>query len=121
MSEHYRHHHRSLRDVHCDPADDATPVLSAGSTGIDAAGVIGLALACVRQGSEGNPSVPVPVMAQLDMLADRGDPACRMVRNWIMGRRTRSRSQASDPTRHRSLDHPVAAEINFGTIAGEVL
>ncbi|MDW9480471.1 hypothetical protein [Sinorhizobium meliloti] len=122
MSEHHQHHHRSLRDVHCDPADDnATSVLSAGSAGIDAAGVIGLALACVRQGSAGNPSIPVPVMAWLDALADRGDPACRMVRNWIRGRRTRPGSRGSGPTRHRSSDCPAAAEINSGTIAGEVL
>jgi hypothetical protein len=87
----------------------------------DAAIVIGLALACVRQGREGSPSVPVPVMTRLDMLADRGDQACRMVRNWIRGRRTGSRPQASGPTRHRSSDYPAAAEINSGTIAGEVL
>lgn len=87
----------------------------------DAAIVIGLALACVRQGSEGSPSVPVPVMTRLDMLADRGDPACRMVRNWIRGRRTGSRSRASGPTRHRSTESPIVAEINSGTIAAEVL
>jgi hypothetical protein len=122
MSEHHQHHHRSLRDIHCDPADDAvTPLSSADATSIDAAGVIGLALACVRQGSEGGPSVPVPVMTRLEMLADQGDPACRMVCNWISGRRTGLRSQVSAPMRHRSLDDPAAAEINSGTIAGEVL
>ncbi|RVP97128.1 hypothetical protein [Sinorhizobium meliloti] len=123
MSEHHhRHHHRSLRNVHSDPVDDnATPLSSAGVTGIDAAIVIGLALAHGRQSRGGSPSVPVPVMARLDMLADRGDPACRMVRNWIRGRRTGLHSQASGPTRHRSSDYPAAAEINSGTITGEVL
>lgn len=113
MSEHHQHHHRSLRDVHCDPADDnATSVLSAGSTGIDAASVIGLALGCVRQGREGSPSIPVPVIARLEMLADHGDPACRMVRNWIRGRRARSRSRAASPKRHGSSERPIVAEIN---------
>ncbi|MBX4875434.1 hypothetical protein HJA89_21445 [Rhizobium bangladeshense] len=113
MSEHHQHHHRSLRDVYCDPADDnVTPLSSADATSIDAAGVIGLALACVRQGSEGSPSVPVPVMARLEMLADHGDPACRMVRNWIRGRRARSRSRAASPKRHGSSERPIVAEIN---------
>lgn len=120
--QHHQHHHRSLRDVHCDPADDAvTPLSSAGATGIAAAIVIGLALACVRQGRDGSPSIPVPVMTRLDALADRGDPACRMVRNWIRGRRTRSRSQATSPKRHHSSESPIVAEINSGTTAGEVL
>ncbi|MBX4923974.1 hypothetical protein HJA76_30645 [Rhizobium bangladeshense] len=101
MSE---HHHSSSPGFRC-----------------DAAMVIGLALACVRQGSEGSPSVPVPVMAQLDALADRGDPACRMVRNWIRGRRTGSRSRTAGLTRHRSSDYSATAEINSGMIAGEVL
>lgn len=119
MSE---HHHRSLRDVHSDPVNgNATPVLSAGATGIDAAIVIGLALAHVRQSKGGSPSIPVPVMTRLEMLADHGDPACRIVRNWIRGRRTVLHSQASGPTRHRSSESPIVAELNSGTIAGEVL
>ncbi|MDX0203829.1 hypothetical protein GOB99_30370 [Sinorhizobium meliloti] len=121
MSEHH-HRHRSLRDVHCDAANDnATPVLSAGSTGIDAAGLIGLALAYVRQGREGSPSVPVPVMARLDMLADRGDPTCRMVCNWIRSRRTRSRSKASSLERHHSSCRTDAAEIISPAASQEVL
>lgn len=87
----------------------------------DAAIVIGLALACVRQGSEGSPSVPVPVMTRLDMLADRGDPACRMVRNWIRGRRTGSRSRAIGPMPHRSSGDPATAEINSVATPKEVL
>ncbi|RVM09374.1 hypothetical protein [Sinorhizobium meliloti] len=119
MSE---HHHRSLRDVHSDPVNgSATPVLSADAAGIDAPIVIGLALACVRQGGEGTPCIPVPVMTRLDALADGGDPACRMVRNWIRGRRTRSRLRAASPKRYRSSESPIVAEINSGTIAGEVL
>ena len=122
MSEHHQHHHRSLRNVHCDPVgDNATPLSRAGATGIDAAVVIGLALAHVRQSRGGSPSVPVPVMTRLDMLADRGDPACRMVRNWIRGRRTGSRSRAIGPTRHRSSDDLATAEINSVATPKEVL
>lgn len=120
MSEQHQHHHRSLRDVHA-VNDNAAPLLSVGTTGIDAAGLIGLALAYVRQGREGSPSIPVPVMTRLDMLADRGDPACRMVRNWIRGRRTRPRSRAASPKRHRSSKSPIVAENSSVATPKEVL
>ena len=119
MSE---HHHRSLRNVHCNPVGDTdTPLSKAGATRIDAAVVIGLALAHVRQSRGGSPSVPTPVMTRLDVLADRGDPACRMVRKWIRGRRTGSRSRAIGPMRHRSSDDPATAEINSVATHKEVL
>jgi hypothetical protein len=122
MSEHHHHLRPRLRGDAINPTTDAADRTC--THAIDPAIIIGLALGHVRQGGQGDqgrPSVPGPVMARLDMLADRGDPACRMVRNWIRGRRTGLRSQVSCPTRHRSSDHPAAAEINSGTIAGEVL
>ena len=44
--------------------------------------LIGLALACVRQG----PPVPVPLMAKLGALADNDDAACRLVLDWLKNR-----------------------------------
>ncbi len=44
--------------------------------------LIGLALACARQG----PPVPVPVMAKLGALADHDDAACRLVLDWLKNR-----------------------------------
>lgn len=44
--------------------------------------LIGLALACVRQG----PLVPAPLTAKLSVLADHGDAACRLVLDWLRNR-----------------------------------
>lgn len=44
--------------------------------------LIGLALACVRQG----PLVPVPLTAKLSVLADHDDAACRLVLDWLRNR-----------------------------------
>ncbi|MGO4565900.1 hypothetical protein AB4Z52_12695 [Rhizobium sp. 2YAF20] len=81
-----KHHHRRSLGFRGDAANDNNDV--AGRTCVrdtDAAAVIGLALAHARRAGDGSTLIPVPVMARLDALADRGDPACRMVRKWIRG------------------------------------
>ncbi|MDF0660829.1 MULTISPECIES: hypothetical protein [unclassified Rhizobium] len=64
------------------PDSQASGVGHAGSRRDHPAVLIGLALACVRQG----PPVPVPVMAKLGALADHDDAACRLVLDWLKNR-----------------------------------
>jgi len=84
MSE---HRHRPSRRFQCHAANDNTDAAGrACSHDTDAAAVIGLALLHARRAGDGSTGIPVPVMTRLDALADRGDPACRMVRKWIRGK-----------------------------------
>ncbi|WP_395515528.1 hypothetical protein [Pseudorhizobium flavum] len=119
MSE---HHHHSRHRLACDAvekaAEAARPICAPDA---DPAIIIGLALSHVRQGGQGNRSIPAPVMAYLDMLADRGDPTCRMVRHWISRRRATSSSHASKPPQRRCSDHRLSAEIIAATSLHEVL
>ncbi|NRP17899.1 hypothetical protein LPJGGPFB_01126 [Ensifer adhaerens] len=62
--------------------------------------LIGLALACVRQG----PPVPVPLIAKLGALADHDDAACRLVLDWL---RTRNRNLGLLPDEHRTGSAPA--------------
>jgi len=119
MSE---HHHHSRHRLQCDAVEKATEAARPFcNPDADPAIIIGLALSHVRYGGHGNRPIPAPVMARLDMLADRGDPTCRMVRNWISRRRTTSSSHASKPPPRRSSDHRLSAEIIAATSLREVL
>ena len=119
MSE---HHHHSRHRLTCDAvekaAEAARPIRTPDA---DPAIIIGLALNHARQGGQGNRSIPAPVMAHLVMLAERGDPTCRMVRNWISRRRTTLPPHASYPRRRRHADRLVSAEIISATSLPEVL
>ncbi|HEV7435092.1 MAG TPA: hypothetical protein VGO22_09515 [Pseudorhizobium sp.] len=87
---------------------------------IDAAIIIGLALGHASQGSNDSRSIPAPVMARLDALADHGDPTCHLVRNWISGRMNPP-SEAFGLMRRRSPDGGVTAEIISAAFPSEVL
>lgn len=115
-------HHHSRHRLACDAVKKATEAARPFcNRDADPAIIIGLALSHVRQGGQGNRSVPAPVMARLDILADRGDPTCRMVRNWISRRRTTLSSHASYPGRRRYADRLVSAKIIAATSLREVL
>ncbi|MGV1917692.1 hypothetical protein [Rhizobium sp. 22-785-1] len=52
----------------------------------DPAVLIGLALACVQQGSLLGGLVPEPLMLRLNALADGGNAACRLLLDWLRNR-----------------------------------
>ncbi|MBB2793623.1 UNVERIFIED_ORG: hypothetical protein GGD58_002482 [Rhizobium pisi] len=52
----------------------------------DPAVLIGLALACVRQGPLTDGLVPEPLMLRLRALADGGIAACRLLLDWLRNR-----------------------------------
>ncbi|WP_170975818.1 hypothetical protein [Rhizobium sp. FY34] len=52
----------------------------------DAAVLIGLALACVRQGPLLDGHVPEPLMLRLSATADGGNAACRLLLDWLQNR-----------------------------------
>ncbi len=52
----------------------------------DPAVLIGLALACVRQGSLLDGLVPEPLMLRLRALADSGNAACHLLFDWLQNR-----------------------------------
>lgn len=52
----------------------------------DPAVLIGLALACVRQGPLLDGFVPEPLMLRLSALADGGNAACRLLLDWMRNR-----------------------------------
>ncbi|NRP71520.1 hypothetical protein ILFOPFJJ_02407 [Ensifer psoraleae] len=71
----------------------------------DPAILIGLALAFVRQGPLLDGHVPKPVMLRLNALADGGDPACRLLLDWL---RSRNRDFGRFPNEHLSSPASVA-------------
>jgi hypothetical protein len=56
------------------------------SSADDPAILIGMALAFVRQGPLLDGHVPEPLMLRLNTLADGGNPACRLLLDWLRGR-----------------------------------
>jgi hypothetical protein len=64
----------------------------------DTAVVIGLALAHVRQGRDGVRSIPSTLVNRLVASATDGDPACRLVLDWLGARHDarKERSSLSD-------------------------
>ncbi|ANL39278.1 hypothetical protein [Rhizobium phaseoli] len=64
------------------PGSQASGVGHADGSRDHPAVLIGLALACVRQG----PLVPAPLTAKLSVLADHDDAACRLVLDWLRNR-----------------------------------
>lgn len=52
----------------------------------DTAVLIGLALSFVRQGSLLDGTVPEPLMVRLRASADHGNPACRLLLDWLQNR-----------------------------------
>ncbi|CVI62558.1 hypothetical protein CFBP4996_22025 [Agrobacterium leguminum] len=75
--------------------------LSHGSTNRDDPAVlIGLALACVRQGPLLDGLVPEPLMQRLRATADSGNAACRLMLDWL---RSRNRDLDRSRSEHLSL------------------
>jgi len=64
----------------------------------DPAVLVGLALACVRQGPLLDGFVPEPLMLRLRALADGGNTACRLLLDWL-----RSRTRHLDRSRNEHL------------------
>ncbi|MDS7594066.1 hypothetical protein [Agrobacterium tumefaciens] len=64
----------------------------------DPAVLIGLALACVRQGSLLHGFVPEPLMLRLRAVGDGGNAACRLLLDWL-----RSRNRHLDRFRNEHL------------------
>ncbi|WP_414815581.1 hypothetical protein [Rhizobium sp. IY2] len=82
-----------VRSKPCDHSRLANvPHLHSGDTrighrhGDDPAVLIGLALAFVRQGPLLDGIVPEPLMLRLNALADGGNPACRILLDWLRSR-----------------------------------
>jgi hypothetical protein len=50
----------------------------------DPAAAIALAVRFARRARRQGLSIPAPVLALLDVHADRGDPTCRTVRAWLI-------------------------------------
>lgn len=49
----------------------------------DPALIVGLALACSRQGSSDTRAIPSVLLDRLRHLAESGDPACRLILDWL--------------------------------------
>lgn len=84
-------------DRHPSPADDP-------------AVVIGLALAFVRQGSLLDGLVPEPLMLRLNALADGGNPACRLLLDWLQ---SRNRDLGRSRNEHMPQLAPVTASVRI--------
>jgi hypothetical protein len=70
----------------------------------DPAVLIGLALACVRQGPLLDGLVPEPLMLRLRELADSGNAACRLLLDWM-----RNRNRDSAQSEHLARRAPAIA------------
>ncbi|UWM82140.1 hypothetical protein [Rhizobium sp. SRDI969] len=78
----------------------------------DPAVLIGLALACVRQGPLLDGLVPEPLMLRLHALAHGGNAACRLLLDWM---RNRNRDLGRSPSKHLTRPAPViAAAVDTG-------
>ncbi|MFN7091287.1 MAG: hypothetical protein ACK4P4_12100 [Allorhizobium sp.] len=119
MSQHKYDH--SGHGLPCEAITQTSDVASRSCThDIDPAIIIGLAVGHARQGGNDSRSIPAPVMARLDALADHGDPTCHLVRNWISGRMNPP-PETFGLMRRRSPDGGVTAEIISAAFPSEVL
>lgn len=75
----------------------------------DPAVLIGLALACVRQGPLLDGFVPEPLMLRLRALADGGNAACRLLQDWL---RNRNRDLGRSRNEHLSLSFSTGSSAN---------
>ena len=75
----------------------------------DPAVLIGLALAFVRQGPLLDGLVPEPLMLRLNALADGGNPACRLLLDWL---RNRNRNFGLFQSEHLARPAPVIASVD---------
>jgi hypothetical protein len=64
-------------------AERPAPIGRARACQDDPALLVGLALAFTRQGNDGASAIPFEVVARLREHADDGDPACRLVLDWL--------------------------------------
>lgn len=71
----------------------------------DPAVLIGLALAFTRQSPLLDGLVPEPLMVRLGALADDGDPACRLLLDWL---RNRNRDFSRSENEHLTRSAPLA-------------
>ncbi|MBY5625914.1 hypothetical protein [Rhizobium leguminosarum] len=77
----------------------------------DPALVVGLALAFIRQGDGNATAVPPMLLDRLCQHAWSGDPACRLVLDWLNGRASARQDRAVSRYRHASAQHAGPAEI----------
>lgn len=77
----------------------------------DPALVVGLALAFTRHGAGDAAAVPPMLLDRLWHHAWSGDPACRLVLDWLNGRASARQDRAVSRDRHASAQHTGPAEI----------
>ncbi|MBA8836343.1 hypothetical protein ACS4RR_022635 [Rhizobium sp. Z1P35] len=99
-------HSRLANMPHLEPADVGRGL----SHRDDPAVLIGLALAFVRQGHLLDGLVPEPLIRRLSALADGGNPACRLLLDWL---RNRNRDLAWVPNERLTRSAPVAASADI--------
>jgi len=106
-----------VRSKPCDHGRLANvPHRRSGDTGIghrhgdDPAVLIGLALAFVRQGHLLDGTVPEPLMFRLSALANEGNPACRLLVDWL---KNRNRDLGWSRNEHLIRSTPVAASADI--------
>lgn len=72
----------------------------------DPASLIGLALSHVRQGDGLTGTVPDTVISRLQTQAERGNPACRLLVDWLSNRNRNLVAQLQSDAGDRSPDEP---------------
>lgn len=103
--------HTAARGIRCEAVDQhANTVRPSPTHHDDAAIIVGLALSYARQATVAA-FIPETVLARLNSLADQGEPTCRMVRDWLERKHSKSdRFPLAHKSRH-TAQLPVSAEI----------
>ncbi|MGO7215756.1 hypothetical protein ACCS75_32355 [Rhizobium ruizarguesonis] len=77
----------------------------------DPALVVGLALAFTRQGDGAAAAIPLMLLDRLSHHAWSGDPACRLVLDWLTEKANKRHDLAVFSDRHAAAHHTGPAEI----------
>ncbi|NEJ31723.1 hypothetical protein GR205_27495 [Rhizobium leguminosarum] len=77
----------------------------------DPALVVGLALAFTRQGAGAAAAIPLMLLDRLSYHAWSGDPACRLVLDWLTEKANKRHDLADSSDGHASAQHADPAEI----------
>ncbi|MGO4111957.1 hypothetical protein ACEQ6C_01515 [Rhizobium ruizarguesonis] len=113
-----RRTHTAVRGIRCEAVDQHADMVRPSVTHDDNAIIIGLALGYARQ-APGAASIPEAVLARLNILADQGEPTCRMVRDWLERKHPKSDRLPLAHRSHRPTQLAVSAEIISATAATE--
>lgn len=94
-------------------ASSANQLSMAPSPPDDPALIVGLALTCSRQGQSGTRAIPTVLLDRLRHLARSGDPACRLVQDYLKrrtGANDRTAASQGVPTEIVSVHSAVQEE-----------